>query len=545
MIINSAIEVLGITAIIPVISITLKNDLSLFENFFFYDYILDFSQTKNFILYSFLFVVTIFIIKNLYIIFYNWFLTNYYNNIGKRISDDIYKTYLKFSYKEYLSLKTSTPIFNTTEGVEMFKVSLNNLSMFILETLVVIAILVFLIFIDPISSSLIIIILGLGTIFILYLFNTQNKFWGSEVKNNITYKINILNQTFSSFKDIKIYSCENFFTKKFKYFNEKLNKYQKVHLFFITLPKPIFEIMIVSILLSTLYFLIKIKNVPSEIIILNLAIYGVSFFRLYPSVYRISNCVQKAGYGSSVLHDLVNIYKISSFKKNSEDTEFIKKKEISENIKNLSLKNINFSYEKNNKKILKNFNYDLKQNIFYGIKGETGIGKSTFLDIISGLLKPNSGEILVNRKKIDIMETNWFNKISYVTQNVNLLDDTLKKNIALAVDEAKIDQEKIKKVLQVAQLESFDKELIKSSNLFLGERGVKISGGEKQRVGIARCLYFDRDIYIFDEATNALDKATELKILNNIRAFLSEKIVIMVSHKETTLKYCDEIIHLN
>ena len=91
------------------------------------------------------------------------------------------------------------------------------------------------------------------------------------------------------------------------------------------------------------------------------------------------------------------------------------------------MKNINFSYEKNNKKILKNFNYDLKQNIFYGIKGETGIGKSTFLDVISGLLKPNSGEILVNRKKIDIMETNWFNKISYVTQNVNLLDDTLKK----------------------------------------------------------------------------------------------------------------------
>ena len=131
---------------------------------FFYDYILDFSLTKNFILYSFLFVVTIFIIKNLYIIFYNWFLTNYYNNIGKRISDDIYKTYLKFSYKEYLSLKTSIPIFNTTEGVEMFKVSLNNLSMLILETLVVIAILIFLIFIDPISSSLIIIILSLGTI---------------------------------------------------------------------------------------------------------------------------------------------------------------------------------------------------------------------------------------------------------------------------------------------------------------------------------------------------------------------------------------------
>ena len=256
MIINSLIEVLGITAIIPIISITLKNDLSLFQNFFFYKYIQELNLNKNFIIYSFSLVVFIFLLKNFFLIFYNWFLTNYYNNVGKRISEDIYQTYISLSYRDYLSLKTSKPIFDTTEGVEMFKVSLNNLSTFVLESIVVFAILAFLIFIDPFSSTLIFLILGVGTIIILYTFNSHNKFWGSEVKKNITNKINILNQTFSSFKDIKIYSCENFFQKKFKIFNEKLNKYQKIHLFFITLPKPIFEVMIVSILLLTLYFLI-------------------------------------------------------------------------------------------------------------------------------------------------------------------------------------------------------------------------------------------------------------------------------------------------
>ncbi len=544
MIINSLIEVLGITAIIPIISITLKNDLSLFQNFFFYKYIQELNLNKNFIIYSFSLVVFIFLLKNFFLIFYNWFLTNYYNNVGKRISEDIYQTYISLSYRDYLSLKTSKPIFDTTEGVEMFKVSLNNLSTFVLESIVVFAILAFLIFIDPFSSTLIFLILGVGTIIILYTFNSHNKFWGSEVKKNITNKINILNQTFSSFKDIKIYSCENFFQKKFKIFNEKLNKYQKIHLFFITLPKPIFEVMIVSILLLTLYFLIEIKNIPSEIIILNLAIYGVSFFRLYPSVYRISNCVQKAGYGSSALFDLINIDKMKLNNNSIQQNKF-QKFNIKESIKKFTLENVSFSYEKDKRKIINDLSYTLENNYFYGIRGRTGVGKSTFLDIVSGLLMPDEGEIKINNKKINFLENNWFNKISYVTQNINLLDDTLENNIALAVNPSEIDKDKILKVIDSAELKNFDKSYSYDSNLILGERGIKISGGEKQRIGIARCLYFDRDIYIFDEATNALDSLTEIKILEKIKFFLKNKIVIVVSHKESTLKFCDKIIDIN
>jgi ABC-type bacteriocin/lantibiotic exporter with double-glycine peptidase domain len=209
------------------------------------------------------------------------------------------------------------------------------------------------------------------------------------------------------------------------------------------------------------------------------------------------------------------------------------------------LENVSFSYEKDKRKIINDLSYTLENNYFYGIRGRTGVGKSTFLDIVSGLLMPDEGEIKINNKKINFLENNWFNKISYVTQNINLLDDTLENNIALAVNPSEIDKDKILKVIDSAELKNFDKSYSYDSNLILGERGIKISGGEKQRIGIARCLYFDRDIYIFDEATNALDSLTEIKILEKIKSFLKNKIVIVVSHKESTLKFCDKIIDIN
>ena len=543
MVMNTGVEILGITAIIPVVSNTLKNDLSLFENFFFYENLEKFSQNENFIFYTFLFVISIFLLKNFFIIFYNYFLTNFYNNIGKRLSNDIFKTYINLPYKDYLQLKSSKPLFDTTEGVEIFKISLNNLSLFILEILVLSGILIFLISIEPRVSSMVFFILGALSLIVFYIFNKQNKFWGSEVKKNFNYKINILNQTFLSFKNIKIFSCEDFFTNKFKIYNNDLTRYQKIHLFFVTLPKPIFEILIVLILISTLYFLLGFKNISSEIIILNLAIYGVSLFRMYPSVYRLSNCIQKAGYGSSVLDDLINVYKSGKEKLQRESHTSSEGKDFSSKVNTLEIQNVNFSYNDKSTKIINNLNLKFEKNIVYGIKGETGSGKSTFIDLISGLLKPNNGSFLVNGKKINFNK-NWFKKISYVTQNISLLNDTLEKNIALAVKEKNLDHNRLKEVVEAAELSNFNKNLLATDDNNIGELGVKVSGGERQRIGIARALYFDRDIYIFDEATNALDENTENKVLQNIKIYLKNKIIIFVSHKNTTLDQCDKIISI-
>ena len=540
MIINSCFEILGITSIIPIISITVKNDLSFFEGTFLFDYLNDFSKKDNFIFLSFIFVGSIFLIKNIYISYYNYYLSKFQCNVVERLSNDIYLHYLNLDYKNYLKLKTSKIIYDTTEAVEVFRGNLLNLSSFLLETIVLLIIISFLIYLNPLSTLVTILILTLLSLTFFYFFGKQNIFWGSEVKKSSKNRINILNTSFFSIKDVKIYSGENFFYKKFKLQNFVLNKFQKFHLFFSGLPKPFFEAIIVIIFLSSLYYFLKIKNIDYEIIILNLAIFAVSMFRIYPSIYRIAACVQKGTFGKAVLEDLNEIFIIKNKEKISSNK--IEQLEI-KNFNQINIKNVNFKYEDNLDLTLKNLNLKLIKGDFIGIRGETGVGKSTLVDLICGLLKPNSGLFQIDDKYLsDTLPRKWHYKIGYVPQNISLIDDTLVRNIALAINDNEINYEKINEIIKLSQLEKFINS--HQRNSILGERGVQVSGGEKQRIGIARALYHDRPIYIFDEATNALDEFTENEILKSLKNHLKNKIVIIISHKPSTLSFCDRIYSL-
>ena len=257
---------------------------------------------------------------------------------------------------------------------------------------------------------------------------------------------------------------------------------------------------------------------------------------------RIFQGLQKFNYGSTVLDDLKEILK--NKKKNLKIKNLMKKKNnFNQKIEKIEFKNIGFFYKTNNA-ALKNINITFKNNFFYGIEGETGSGKSTLVDLLSGLLKPSAGLFYINDNAYNHLGPTWFKKISYVTQNVSLVNDTLEKNIALGVDSAQIDYDKIKKIIKSAELSELSTEFLKNRNISVGERGIQISGGEKQRIGIARSLYFDRDIYIFDEATNALDFKTESIILKNLKNILKNKIVLIVSHKNNTFKFCDVVLKI-
>ena len=376
MILNSAFEILGITSIIPIISITIKNDLSLFEGMFFFDYLKEFSEKENFILLSFIFVGLIFILKNLYIGFYNYFLSKFQCETTERISNNVYSHYLNLDYKNHLNLSTSKLIYNSTEAIEIFRGNLLNLSNFLLEIIVLALIISFLIFLNLFDNHYND-NFGLSIIF-FYFFVRQNFFWGMQVKNSSKNRINILNTSLSSIKDIKIYSGENFFNKKFKIFNFLLNKYQKIYIFFLSVPKPFFEAFIVIILLSSLYYFLRVINISYEIIILNLAIFAVSMFRIYPSIYRIAGCFQKSSFGKSVLDELTEILKKDNLANN-----FITRTTFPQNkkITSLDLKDISFKYTNKSFETLKKVNLNFKKNQFVGIKGETGVGKSTLVDI--------------------------------------------------------------------------------------------------------------------------------------------------------------------
>ena len=262
---------------------------------------------------------------------------------------------------------------------------------------------------------------------------------------------------------------------------------------------------------------------------------------MLPSIIRITNSLQFIEYNKSSFKLICKELQ----KKYTSGQKIINHKQI-ENYKSIFIKNINFSYPSASKRIFNNINLKIDFGEAIGIVGESGIGKTTIINLILGLIKPTSGQVLIDNKK-DIFENIyvWQNSIGYVPQNIYLSDDTIKKNIAFGIPDDKINMTLLKKSIVQSNLSK----LVKNSRLGIdtriGEYGSKISGGQKQRIGIARALYNDPKILILDESTSSLDIQTEKRIIEEVRLFKNKKTVIIISHRLSSLKYCDSIYELN
>ena len=274
-----------------------------------------------------------------------------------------------------------------------------------------------------------------------------------------------------------------------------------------------------------------------------LAVFAAAAFRIIPSANRILISLQNVRYGFAAADILFNhldeIRKLKKIEKFSSDDNFISEFE------NLKLKNISFNYKLNNKKIFENLNFQIDHGDCIGIIGTTGSGKSTLVDLICGLLRPEKGEILINNKNLIGNEINWRFKIGYVPQNYYLLDGSIVENIAFGQKKDKIDKNKLNNSIKYAQLDDFIHSLENKLDTKVGERGIRLSGGQKQRLAIARALYFDPEIIIFDEATSSLDLTTEENLLNTIKNLIGKKTLLIVSHRMNTLKNCNKIYNVN
>ena len=461
------------------------------------------------------------------------------NMCGYNISKHLVERYLSQPYSWFLDNHSSDLGKNILSEVNMFIGFINLIIEFISKSFVAVVIVALLIIVD--LKIALIVGFFLGVIYgIIYLFsqNFLNKIGNDRyIGNELRYKA--VSDAFGAIKEVKLGCLEKSFLERYS----KPAKIFALSLSYSSIIKEIPRYVIEAfafggMMLTILYMVSKSGNINDFVPIISLYIFAG--YRLMPAVQKVYGGFSRFSFFySSVVkfYEHQKILKMNNLDKNDEVLKF--KKEI-------ILKNIYFNYPNTSQATLKNINLTFPSKSITGIIGSTGSGKTTLIDLILGLNKPQKGILEVDGKMItDQNSRSWQLILGYVPQNIYLIDDTIAANIAFGVDEKNIDKEAIINACKIANIHEFImNELPKNYQATIGERGIKLSGGQRQRIGIARALYHNPKVLILDEATSALDNQTEEAVMEAINNLNKNITVILIAHRLSTVKICDKIFLL-
>ena len=528
------LETLGIGAILPVLS-SLTQSPEVSDNFIL-DAIRDtfnVQSDKSLILLMLFGLFCVYLLKSLFLLFLTFYQAKYIFGIQEKLSYQFFKGYLSENYEFHLSRNSSDLIRNTLSEVTQFTGAISNTLSIFSESLVLLGITVLLLVVEPLAT--LIIITAMVLLGSIYLFFTKGKSerWGNERMYHDGKRIQHIQQGISGIKEVKISGREQNFLEIYSTHNSGSANNNRKQSIIVGLPRIFIEFAaITGIVLFIFIYTLGQKEIQQIVPLLGL--FGLAAFRIMPSINRIVSSMQSVRFTLPILHslheELINIRE-NPLPSHDESDLFNLSSEI-------ELKNISFSY-RDSKTILEGIDMIIPAGSCVGLIGESGAGKSTLLDLLLGLNKPSSGEILIDGKRLDENLRSWQKGIGYVPQDVFLTDDTLKRNIAFGLEEEDIDNEKIASAIKLAKLDTFVEGLPEKENTTVGERGVRISGGQKQRIGIARALYENPSVLVLDEATSSLDSSTEIEVMSSIKELIGTKTIIIVAHRISTMADSD------
>lgn len=347
-------------------------------------------------------------------------------------------------------------------------------------------------------------------------------------------------QTLGGLKEIRVLGKEEFFLNKIKnivsVYVHAISTYNSLQLVPRYAVESAASIFLVIVVLGAMLFGVSPVNM-----IPTLGVFAAACIRLLPVVSQLIGQfgqLRSAGYATSTLYDEINILQ------NLNETDLSVTHDGSRQpFTQFSFRHISFRYENTKQNALENVSLSISKGQSVGLMGKSGAGKSTLVSIILGLLKPDSGELLVDGMSIHNLRA-WLNNFAYIPQSIFLLDDTLKRNIAMGTADHEINEQKLNTALAMAQLLDVVASLPQGVDTIIGENGIRLSGGQRQRVALARAFYYEREIIVMDEATSALDNETEREVIHSIRQLHGVKTLIVIAHRLTTLQYCDVVYKL-
>ena len=541
MILGAILEAIGIGAILPLISIMGNPDfLTVYPKVTKYAGIFGIMTHIQFIITATFLLLILYIIKNIYLAWQNKIQIDFAVQNQIYYSEELLTEYLQKPYLYHLNHNTATLLRNVNSGgVIVF--SLIMVSMFTLLTEIITAVTIWLmlVMIDAFTAIIVAGFIGSLLYFIIKGFRKKITEQGKIQNEYSALYIKCINQSLGAIKETKVSCKEEFFLDAFRKAYFEYGKANGKFLFMNQLPRMLIETIIVCGLLLLIITKLMLGNQPEEIVPL-LGVLALAAFRLMPSANRIVNLSNGIRFQMPLFNELYEDLLIIKNKGAKESETCLQKPESRMDFENVvSVEELSFAYPEIEKQVLNNISFSIPKGKFVGIVGPSGAGKTTFVDILLGLLAPSKGKISVDGKNIYDDIRTWQANLAYVPQSIYLIDGTIRENIALGVDEKEINDALINKVLQMAELYDFVQELPAGIDTTVGERGVKLSGGQRQRIGIARALYYQPQVLVLDEATSALDNETEKSITDTILKLKGQITIIAVAHRLTTLAQCD------
>ena len=536
MLVASLLEILSIGILIPLINFIF--DPSSISNIFNVQGfgIINFLANFDYVNLILFFIFIIYLIKSIFMIFYQYFNAKVLLNMSVDIKTRLFENYLNKNYLFHLNNNSSLLIRNVQNEIDVLMANyVSPILVFSLTVLNIVFICSFLLYYSFVSSLLVVIIFGITGLTlnfsvrkILRVIGERRKFFAYSILKN-------LRQSFTLIKEIKINSKENYFSNKLTSDNSIMAKLGIKRTVIGSLPRIIFELLFVIIVLSSIYYMSS-SDTNFENFLSLLTVYAIAAFRIMPSLNSLSTSYQKIRFGSPVLSTIYEALK----DRNVQDVYFTNDKIQNFKFKKqLLLKEISFTYPFEKKPVFQDINLKIKKGEIIGIIGDNASGKSTLIDLICGLLKPSAGKIIIDNE--ELINVSAYQKIiGYVPQQIYLIDGNIKSNIAFGINEEDIDLDKIKKVMSITGLDSSLNE-----NDFIRENGKNISGGQKQKIAIARALYNDPEILILDEATSAMDTNAEKDFTETVFHQKIDKTIIIISHRLQALDKCNVIYKIN
>ena len=539
MLVGMVLETLGIGLIIPAFAFMTQSDLvARYPRITSGTGWLGHLSRGELVVIGMLVLAAVYAVKALFLAFLTWRQMSFVYGLQAELSHRLFAGYLRQPYMFHLQRNSAELIRNAITETNLFTQTCLVAGMGLLtEMLVVIGISALLVLVAPLGALVVVGILGTAVWGFNRVTHQRLLRWGAARQMHEGLRLQHLQEGLGGAKDVKLLGREQEFLAQYHQHNlgnaRVGQRYQTLQQF----PRLGLELLAVCGL-AALVIVMVAQNKPLDALLPTLGLFAAAAFRVLPSANRAMMAVQNVRYALpaiNVLHGELRVLKSAEEPAAARQLEFQQY---------LALDNVSFCYPSSHRPALQGVSLTVLRGTTVGFIGESGAGKSTLVDIILGLLQPSSGAVRVDGVDIRTNLRGWQDRVGYVPQTIFLTDDTLRRNVAFGLADAQINEHSVWSAVRAAQLEEFINSLPQGLDTMVGERGVRLSGGQLQRIGIARALYHDPSVLVLDEATSSLDTQTERGVLDAVRKLHGEKTIIIVAHRMSTVEDCDQLFRL-